>query len=392
MKKHVLILTAVLLFGGLSSAASVQMQINKTNMEPAPLQTSEYGDVWLEVTNDGDTEADNVEVTFNENYPFSVDPGDKTSWDVGNLIPGETYQIHLELKVDENAVQGANQLKFTTSASPDIQIEQKVPVEVRSDNNILAVQDVNLSEKVAPGSSERMELTLQNMADSYLKNVEVKLDLSDSIPLATQDSAVKNLEKISPGNRSKVAFNLQVDESAENGVIRLPIQITYENEAGTEFTQDTSTAVVVGGKPQLEVGINSEGQLAPGSTHKVTLRVVNRGYGSAEFTELRLEGGQNYEVVSSNSVYLGEMDADDYQTAEFDLYIEKGAESLSIPVELDYRSERSQKQTETLEPRLYTQSELKKYGLAGGGSPVVIGAVLVLILAGGIYYWRRRKD
>lgn len=387
------IITAILLLAASTALAqsSTQIQINKTNMEPTPLQTSEYGDVWLEVTNEGDSTARDVKVEFNENYPYSVDPGEKTSWDLGTLVPGEEYQIHLEVKVDENAVEGTNPLSFTTSTRPDVQIEQEVDVEVRTDNSILSVEEVNLSDKVAPGSSERMELTLKNMADSYLKNIEVKLDLSEKIPMATQNSAVKNLEKIKPGQEGKISFNLQVDESAENGVIRLPIMLTYENEAGTEFTKETSTGVVVGGEPQLEVGINSENQLSAGKTQTITLRVVNRGHGSAGFTELEIQDGENYEIISPNSVYIGEMDADDYQTAEFEIYVENGVESLSMPVELDYEADGDQRNTQVLEPRIYSSSELRRYGLNGGNNIWMFGVAAVVLIAGGAYYWRRKR-
>ena len=115
MRKIFTIILALTLFTTLAtSQKSVQLDVKKVNMEPVPLQTSEYADVWLEVVNKGDTEAENVDLFFQENYPFSVDPGEQKHWDIGEIVPGEEYMIHLQTRVDENAIQGENHLEFTT--------------------------------------------------------------------------------------------------------------------------------------------------------------------------------------------------------------------------------------------------------------------------------------
>lgn len=393
MKRYALVLTTIVLLSGFAAAqSSVQIEIEKRTMEPTPLKTSEYADIWLEVRNRGDTAANGVEVTFNENYPFSVDPDERTHWDIGELVPGEEYQIHLETRVDENAVHGNNSLKFTSEASPGIQIEHKVPVEVRTDNEILAVTGVNKSEKVAPGSSDRLTLNMRNLADSHLKNIEVSLDISDDdLPFVTRGASTKNIEKVAPGERTSLSFRLSVDESAENGVHKLPIDITYENEAGTEFERTTYTGLVVGGTPQLEVGVNNENQFTAGSTDTVTLRVVNRGQGSADFVQLALEPSENYEIISPDTVYLGDMDPDDFQTAEFNIHVKQSATDLQLPVELSYKDDAGEKtEGSTVDLKLYTQQELEEFGLAQGGSYLPIAVVAVLVIAG-IYYWRRRK-
>lgn len=385
-------LTAALVILSAASAAqgvSRKLDVELKKTEPVPLQASEYADVWLEVTNTGGATIDSATLQFRETYPFSVDPGERKSWDLGTLVPGEEYQVHLQVKVDENAVQGKNRLKFYTSTGGDTLIGHEVPVEVRSDNNILSVEKVYMPGTVSPGSGVPVNLTLRNMAGAQLKNIEVALEL-DKLPFATAGSATRNIEKMEPGALRNASFRLEVDGSAENSVYRLPVTLDYENEAGTSFTQETSTGVVVGGRPELEVGINSERPLTPGQ-NTLTLRVVNRGYGSADFVQLSVEDGKNYEITTPNEVYLGEMDPDDYQTADFEVFVQKDAEELSIPVELSYRTRDRVTENRTLHPELYTGKELQKYGLGGGKSPVLYIVVLVIVAAASYYYWRKRK-
>lgn len=393
MKTKTLALTvSLLMLTGIAAAqSSNQIEITKKTLEPTPLQSSEYADIWLEVSNTGSTAANDVEIEFLENYPFSVDPGDKTSWSLGELVPGESGQIHLEAKVDENAVHGENMLEFkTTVGSENIELEKKVPVEVRTDSSILSISNVDFQEKVAPGASETMTVTLENMADSQIKNIEAKLG-SEQVPAAASDSNIANLRKIEPGKSRNVSFQLNIDESAENGVFKLPLTLEYENEAGTSFSVDSTTALVVGGEPDLQLGVNDAGTLTSGSTGTVTLRLINSGEGSADFVDLEVQESDSYELLSSSSEYIGEMDPDDYQTIELRLHVSEDAENLQIPVEIGYKSDSQKSETQTVDVKLYTSQELERYGLTSSGSIMPL-IVVVLLAVGGIYYWRKRRE
>ncbi len=390
-KKLAFTVSLLLLTGIAAAQSSTQIDISKKTLEPTPLQSSEYADIWIEVRNTGNTAANDVNVEFLENYPFSVDRDDKNSWNLGELVPGESSQIHLEVKVDENAVHGENMLEFKTAlGSENIELEKKVPVEVRTDSSILSISNVNFPDKVAPGASEEMTVNLENMADSQLKNIEVKLG-SEQVPVAASDSNIANVRKIEPRDNTNVSFRLNIDESAENGVYKLPLMLEYENEAGTSFSVGSTTALVVGGEPDLQIGVNDAGTLTPDSTGTVTLRLINQGEGSADFVDLEVKESESYEILSSNTEYIGEMDPDDYQTVELRMHVSGNAESLQIPVELGYKSDSQKSEIQTVDVKLYTSQELERYGLASGGSIMPL-IVVVLLIGGGIYYWRKRRE
>jgi len=395
--KRTALITAILLLTGFTAAqTSSQIEIDVKNTEPTPLQTSEYADIWLEVKNVGDADAENVEVRFTENYPFSVVRGDRKNWSIGELIPGEEYQIHLEARVDSNAVQSNDSLDFWVQQG-GFGSTEKVPVEVRSDRNVLEVQSVDFPDKAAPGSTNQMQLGLNNPTSGQLKNIQISLDLSEDLPMATSESSTKNIVNIEAGESESINYTLNIDESAENSVYKLPIDIEFENEAGTQFNQATTTGVNVGGEPSLEPALNTDTTLKDGSTEELTFRLVNRGHGSADFVSMQLEETDNIEVIGSDEVYIGSMDSDDFQTASFRVNVNAETESVDIdtlemPVKLEYTdSEGEQSETQTLEAQLYTQQELQQYGIASGSNIIPVIVVVVLLAAGGIYYWRRKK-
>lgn len=382
------ILAAFTGFTAAQNSVNIDTQVIKT--EPVPLETSEYADIWVEFRNTGSATARELEVNYTPTYPFSTDPDEKTTWNFGEAVPGQEYQAHLKVKVDENAVQGNNTLEFKVSTGNGNTITHKAPVEVRSDNNILSVESVELPENAVPGSSHEMKIELKNLADSSLKNVQVSLDLADT-PVAAETSAT-TVTGIEPGENTSVSFNLDVDESAENGVHRIPLTLEYENEAGTQFERETTTGLRIGGSPQLEAGINEIDRLTPGTPSTFTLRVVNRGFGTARFVDAELLETENLEVLSTPEIYIGNMDSDDYQTAEYTVRATGETGKLELPVELSYRDLNGELVTEetTVETRLYTAQEVRS--IEGSGGNILVYAVIVLVLAvGGAYYWKKRR-
>ncbi|MCJ7450264.1 MAG: COG1361 S-layer family protein [Candidatus Nanohaloarchaeota archaeon QJJ-9] len=395
MKKKAILFVSFIMLVSLVQAAgpTVNFEIKKRKTEPAPLRTSEYADVWLKVVNQGSMEAENANVTFIPSYPFETDPGEKTSWDLGTMYPGEEYRIHMQVKVDENAVHGTNYLNFKSYLpSSGVEVEEKVPVEIRTDDAALVVSNIDFPEKVGPGTSNSMGLSIKNLADSQLKNIDVSLGLaSEELPFATRGTSMNRIEKIEPGESAETSFDISADQDAENGLYKIPITLEYEDEAGNQHTTEPITGLVVGGSSDLEVGVNQKDDLFPGSKGSVTLRITNQGDGRARFVSLKVPEGEGYEVLSTSEIYLGNMDSDDYQTAEFDLYVENGSD-ISLPAELHYRDDTGEKIEDTrhVDLQVYGQDEISKYNLQEGRSFLLIAGIIALALIGGIFYWKKR--
>lgn len=389
MRRYILLSILILMTSSGLSQLSTDVNVDLKETEPTPLQTSEYADVWLEVNNNGTTPTEDLEVSFSENYPFNVDPGDQTSWSIGELVPGETYQIHLDTRIDSNAVQGQNRLEFTVSQRGS-SFTEKVPVEIRSDRNSVSVREIGEPEPVSPGASRSLGLELENLADSGLKNFRVSLDLED-LPIASSGTSSRSLDGLGADETRSVSYTIQVDGSVEPGVFRVPVEVSFENEAGTEFEQSTTTGLVVGGEPELDPGLSVDDPLTPGVTREVTVRLVNKGSGPAEYVTLGLEDSESYEALGSETVYIGNMDPDDFQTASFRIHVSQNASSLEMPVELSYSASGEEKNSSMeLSRDLVTRTQLERYGLRSSGSPLPV-AVLVLVLAGtGVLVWRRR--
>ena len=85
---------------------------------------------------------------------------------------------------------------------------------------------------------------------------------------------------------------------------------------------------------------------------------------------------------------------DDYQTADFEVYVEGGIESLTIPVQVSYVNAAGEQveETQNVHIPLYSDALLSKYGFSNGSNMLLYIVVFVIAVAiVGVVYWRRRR-
>jgi len=393
MKKTITLL-ALIAFTTLTAAqgSTVSLETDLVTKEPTPLQAGEYANVWIEIQNNGSTAAQDVKLEFKENYPFKIEEGERKTWRFNELGRGETRQVRAQIRVDNKAVQGENKLKFETETRQGVGIEHKIPVEVRVDDTSLVINNIEFPERVSPGSTNNMEISLENLANGHFRNVDVNANVEDE-DLTVIGSSRERIQMMDPLSEDTVNFNVNVDEDADNGVYRIPLDFTYQNEVGDTIETSQTAGLVVGGTPELGVGIENTDIRTSGTRDTVTFNIINRGDGKASFVDMEVQESESYEVLSENNEYLGSMISDDFQTAEFDVYVEEETEELVFPVTLEYRDEQGEKTNQTfeIERRLYTSEELERYGLTNSQTATLtITAILVTALAA-LAYWRKTR-
>lgn len=391
MRKLAALTIAMLMLvgAGLAQSSGSQIEFEKLQTEPAPLQSGEYADIWIRATNTGDSTATNPIFRVKDEFPFQTTG--RNEWEPrGELGVGESYDFRFQVKVSENAVFGENNLKMEASGSGQRFIQHDIPLEVRTSDRSLVVDSLEMSERMAPGTSHEMELTLENQENQRFRNIDVSLETEDT-PVATRETSRKRIGSIDSQDTATAEFVLDVDPDADRELYKLPINIDYENQGGDEFSVTETTGVNVGGFPDVQVGIEDRDLYTPGRG-SVTLRLVNRGEGQARFAQVEVEETDNTEVISESSVYLGTMISDDYQTAEFDLYTDED-ETLEIPVTLDYRDgDGYQQENFTIERDMYSSDQLRRYGMDGSSSAWILGVLAILALIIGGIVWKKRKN
>ena len=337
-------------------------QLIKT--DPIPLQTSEYADIWIKVSNRGNNKLENVEIRYDPQYPFSVDPDEKTEWNLGTMHPLEEYRIHLQIKVDENAIHGKNQLRIYTEHKNTDEDLRKIPIEIRTDDAALSTEKIEFPNTVRPGTKNQMNLTLRNLADSDLKNIEAYIDPSSKdLPIGITNNR-RRIQKIESETAKQITYTIKTDQNAENGVYKIPVKLKYENEAGVNFEVQQMTEVTIGGNPNLKLNLKNK-ILKPNQKNQLNLEIINNGQGKANYVSIKIRQNKNYQILTNNLKYMEKIDPGNKETFNTTIFIEKTGKELTIPIEITQNNPQTGLTTKTqeLQPNIYTEQELKEIRL-----------------------------
>jgi len=408
--KKILIGILILIVLSLGVNAQVMTKLSKyadvrvsfVNQEPDPAEPGKYVDVRFKFENNGFDQAKEVVIELLPEYPFSLDPGKSAIKKLGALHArqlGETAVIiKYKLRIDKNVVEGENELKLRYKFDGYGWIEpDNFNINIQTHDAILAVDAVSIDKKtLEPGSSGIVKIKLANKADSTLKNIKVTLGLGD-LPLVPIDSTnEKSIYKIDSRQSYEFEFKVLAKPNADSGVYNVPLSVSYLDELGKSYLKNVTIGLTIGAKPDLSITLDDSEIYESGKSGEIFVKIVNKGVTDIKFMNIKLMPSDNYRILSNDEVYIGNIDSDDYETADFELFIGGSKEKkVSLPVVLEYKDANNNDFKERIELTLdlYSASEAKKFGLKKGNGFVGNLVIVVIVVAGLFIYrkWRKHK-
>lgn len=375
------------------------IQITLVNQEPDPVEPGSVFDVRFKVENSGSTNAEGVLVEILPAYPFSLyeDNAVKQIGSVHGRQIGEIGVIvKFKLKVDKEASAGEVPIKLRYSISGQtgwIETEE-FTINVKAQDAILSIQDFqSVPEKINPGGTALLTINLKNLADFFIKDIKVVLSLSGT-PFATTGSTnEKVIAYLDPNESTTLNFKIITEPGAEANVYKVPYRINYLDKLGTKYIKNGSIGLIVGAEPELMIELESSEVYTKRKAGKLIIKFINRGLTDIKFLTVTLLPSESYEIISSENVYIGDVDSDDYETAEFSVYVKKAEDGkVALPLSLEFKDANNDRYTENynLELKLYSLSEAKKYGLRQGNSTLGI-IITAAIIVGGFFAYRKWK-
>jgi len=389
MKKLTLILallalcaTSVLAIGGAEVKASI------LRYEPAPAEQGNTVDVWVQLSNAG-TKADRVGVKFVPEYPFSLPTGQAEEIDVGVLAATESKVVKYTLFVDGNAPNGDRNVSFLYKyGSINEWAKLETPITLQTQNAVLIVDAYKVTPSpIVPGQSVNLELTLRNSGRIDVKNVDVSIDLEDGTFSTLGSGAKQRIDSIPAGESETITIKLASDTSTEVKVYSVPVTLSYQDTRNKQYDDAAKISLVVNAQPELSLTIDNTDFADKKTPGKATIKIVNKGVVNLKYVTITLGEHPSYEILSSsNENYVGNLDSDDFETAEFT--IKPLVETPLLLVKVDFKDPYNVDYSKTYEMplRIITAADL---GQGGSSAPMII--VVLLLIGGGIWYWRRKK-
>ena len=293
--------------------------------------------------------------------------------------------------VDPEATEGTNKFKVRVSPNGKDEWEEvEFNIDVQTEDATIGVDSITtIPAKLEPGKEALVKIKVKNMADSFLKDISVKLDLyveetattttATDYPFAPLGSTgQKFLKSLSSGETAEFMFNIITLPNTESGVYKIPVLISYKDNLGTNFSTTDVTGFIVEGKPELVVSVESSTVYSDAHVGKIVLKFVNKGLGDIKFLDIKLKDNTEFDIVSSTDrEYIGNLDSDDYDTVEFTISASGGGE-ITLPVLVEYKDASNNEYSEEYPVPLKIISK-QQAGVQQSSAGLVI--VIVIILA-----------
>ena len=199
-----------------------------------------------------------------------------------------------------------------------------------------------------------------------------------NLPFAPINSAAeKIIDEIEEGTRETVSFQLIALPDARPQIYKIPLKIRYnDNEELTVISINVKSQAILG------VAIDESKVVKAGDKGEIIIRFVNKGLADIKFVSAELVPSSDYHILSASSVYVGNIEPDDFETASFNIYINN--KISFIPIKVEYRDSENKifTKTEFLDINIYSQEEAKKLGLIKTSNTyyIIIAIVLILII------------
>jgi len=261
-----------------------------------------------------------------------------------------------------------------------------------------SVQTIPL--EIAPGESAVIELVVENDLNKDVEDLSISLDLSSELlPFAPFGKGIsKFLDELDEDDSEKFNFEIIASPDAELGIYKIPVKMKYKEKNEEEFKEEESL-IGIAINSEAELGINlKKPYLIKGKKEKILVEVINKGLSKVKFLEMSvsIDNLKGIKFLSQTNKYIGDIDSDDFDDAEFELIANENAPSqTNLVVLLKYRDSSNKEfiKTETLNLRLYSNEEAIKLELISQDNTVLYVCIVAILIVAFIIYKviKRRK-
>jgi len=389
---------ALTIFLLLAAAVSARIDMDATflSQDPDPVEPGEFVDLRWKIENTGSDDLVDAYVRIDAEYPFSIEESSRRNLGTLSAIQeGEKSSIvKYRVRIDENAVEGEEEIKLYYSARNLAgEIVDEVDVNIQSRQVVFGIQSIDITpENPAPGQTASVNITLANLNDPSLQNLKIKLDLAGTDVSTIGSIDEKIIKRLAGNSEATIPFNLFIDAAAESKMHKIPLIISYSDKFGRKETISSYFGLKVEAPPEYLVNLEESTIYVAKKPGEITLSISNIGAGNLNYVTMEIIPTEDYEVISNNLIYLGNLESDDFETGEFEIFVPKYKKTIPLKTKISFKDSFNNPAEEVIEIpiRVYTTSEAVNLGLIKGKNPW--GIILLVIVVGiGIYYFRKRR-
>src|SRR3989338_56909 len=190
--------------------------------------------------------------------------------------------------------------------------------------------------KLYPGEQATISLSIKNTLNQDVEDVSMNLVL-DNTKFISVGGSEESVDEIREDKDKNFDFTLKASQDIAPGDYNIPYVISYTNPNpdanGEKVEKKGSIGIVVSARTELDYIASAENPVI-GQQGKVSLKIVNRGFGDVKFVSVKIKPQtQSFTLLSSEDVYIGNVDSDDFEIVTYDVLFKDQNARLKASVE-----------------------------------------------------------
>ncbi|MBR9705855.1 hypothetical protein GOV14_02355 [Candidatus Pacearchaeota archaeon] len=255
--------------------------------------------------------------------------------------------------------------------------------------HVMQIKDIEFDPpQLVPGQIGRIMLKIKNNGNFNIKDVRVQLGLPAQAAFLN-DISKRKIPTIAAGGTIDLSYQIIILPTATESIYNVTITTDYLNHIGDERQDVDYFGLPIKGSPQI-YAIIEDTEIHQGKLNgEVTITFVNNEVADLKFLTVELQETEDYSVISNSKEYIGDLDSDDFESADFHIQVNKKKGDIILPVRATYKDAFNNEFSEELKPILSLRTK-KELGIAKSNTGTITTVVIILLIIG-YYFYRRYK-
>lgn len=375
---------------------SPELRFDNLKYEPYPVTPGDSFEVWLKVTNIGNEEAQNAQFEIIEDFPFSNYGTLPKRVDFPNLNPGAGVVVKFIVFVDPNAVERNEKLKISARiGNGTFPVIHELPIDIRTRGALIAISSV-VPESIVPGQKTKVEFTFKNPTSSIIREITIMPSFLDTPFTPLNSISERRIQSLKPLEETIITYELIADPSYDAKPYKIPVMINYNDVNGRLMNKTDIIGLLIKSDISYLLDVEETEIYSKGDVGNVILSISNIGFSDMKFVSISLQDSKDYIIIGSPRIYLGNLDSDDFETAEFKI---KSKKSKTVPIKVlinykdSYNNEISENKIVNLP--MYSSGAAVAYGLVKPKRSfinIIFYIIIILFVYAWYKEWRNQKD
>ncbi len=282
----------------------------------------------------------------------------------------------------------AVQMVYAQSSGLDLVRQQKLLY-----GDVIRTDEIGtFPSEIQPGGQGTIYVKIRNAGENEIKNIVVQIIPPAGISFL-DDVSKRKIPVLGPSNSYEMNFSIIASPTILEGVYSSYVSVHYLNKIGEEKEDNDTFALVVMSKPNLFVKIDNSELYKGNGIGDVTITFVNNNVANIKFLTVELLESEDYDIVSTNRMYIGDLDSDDFESVDFTLKLLNEKDYVTLPLKIAYKDALNNDYSESVNVDLRVRDARELGKSTNNTWIIVIIAVAILIVIYLIFRsFRKRKE